>query len=163
MLRNKIVLLLGLLLAIPLYAQDLNVERPTRGGNPLDFPRRARRTPRPTPTKTPTQTPKPKDKKKDSAPKKTKDGKLIIEFTEGDIKNLIKEFSELLQKNFTYDDTIRGKVTLIGPKEVTKWEAKKVFETSLQMMGYTVIWGWPINKIVPVSRAKTQGNVRVIY
>lgn len=94
--------------------------------------------------------------------KKPKKGHVIIEFTEGSIQELIKHFSELLSKNFTYDESIKGKVTLIGPTEVTKWQARKIFESSLERMGYVVIWGWPINKIVPISQAKSRGNVPVI-
>ena len=95
--------------------------------------------------------------------KETEDGKILIEFQEGDIKQLIKLFAEVLHKNFTYDDALKGTVSLIGPKEVSKWEAKKIFEAALEAMGYTVIYGWPINKVVPLSQAKTEGNLPVLY
>ena len=93
--------------------------------------------------------------------KEPKKGNVIIEFSEGSIQELIKYFSELLGKNFTYEDSIKGTVSLIGPGEVSKWEAKKIFESALEQMGYAVIWGWPINKIVPISQAKNGGNVPV--
>ena len=93
---------------------------------------------------------------------KPKKGMVYIKFREGNIKEMVKEFSELLGKNFTYDDGIKGQVTLIGEQEVTKWQARKIFESALERMGYAVIWGWPINKIVPISQAKTSGNVPVI-
>jgi len=102
------------------------------------------------------------DKNTEEEPKVPAKGKIIIEFQEGNIKELIKEFSEILGKNFTYEDTIKGNITLIGPKEVTKWEARKIFEASLERMGYIVVWGWPINKIVPISKAKGHGNIPVI-
>jgi hypothetical protein len=104
---------------------------------------------------------KPLKKKKDSDSKIPAKGNVIIKFEEGNIKELINEFSELLGKNFTYDDSIRGNITIIGPSEVSKWEARKIFEAALERMGYAVVWGWPINKIIPVSRAKSSGNVPV--
>ena len=96
-------------------------------------------------------------------PKIPAKGKVIIDFQEGEIKTLIKIFSELLGKNFTYDETIKGSVSLIGEKEVTKAEAQRIFETSLEMMGYTVVYGWPVSKIVPISEVKNEGNLPVVY
>jgi type II secretory pathway component GspD/PulD (secretin) len=100
-------------------------------------------------------------KKENAQEKPLPEGMVRIDFKEGDIKELIKEFSEILGKNFAYEEAIKGKVTLIGPKEVSKWEARKLFEAALERMGYTVVWGWPINKIMPISKAKTEGNIPV--
>lgn len=159
--RRIILAILFLLISSGIFAQtqrpnplSLNRKTPLRPVQPVQNapvnPQNTQALPGRTPvaTITPENTPAP--------------GKVLIRFEEGDVKEMIKEFSEILGRNFTYDETLKGRVSLIGPKEVSKWEAKKIFEASLEMIGYSVVWGWPINKIVPVADAKAEGNVPVM-
>ncbi len=83
--------------------------------------------------------------------------KVIINFNEADIKVFIKFMSELTGKNYIVDDKVKGKVTVISPKEGSMEEAMKVFESTLQVYGYTLLSAGEVIKVIPTSEAKRQG------
>ena len=56
-----------------------------------------------------------------------------------DIAVLIKFISDLTGKNMVVDQRVAGKVTVISPDKITVAEAYKVFESVLEVYGYTAI------------------------
>ncbi|MCX5882582.1 MAG: type II secretion system protein GspD, partial [Deltaproteobacteria bacterium] len=83
-------------------------------------------------------------------------GLISIDFNNVDIAVLIKFISDLTGKNMVVDQRVTGKVTIISPDKITVAEAYKVFESVLEVYGYTAIESGGIVKIVPLSEARTR-------
>ena len=77
-----------------------------------------------------------------------------LDFKDVELTDLIQTVSELTGRNFVYDDTVRGKVTIISPERISLNEAYQLFLTVLNVKGYTVVPTGNTNKIVMVKDAK---------
>ncbi len=82
------------------------------------------------------------------------EGRITLDFKDVELTDLIQTISELTGENFLYDDTVKGKVTIISPGSMTLDEAYQLFHTVLNVKGYTVVPSGEINKIVPLKNAK---------
>lgn len=72
-----------------------------------------------------------------------------------DIKDVIKQISKATGKNFIIDDKIRGKVTIMSEKTMTKEEAYQAFLSALEVAGFTTVTGpGGIIKVVALADAK---------
>lgn len=69
---------------------------------------------------------------------------------DADIKDVIKQISKATGRNFIIDDKIRGKVTIISERPMTREEAYQTFLSALEVAGYTTVKG-PANVIKVVS------------
>ncbi|NOY53578.1 MAG: type II secretion system secretin GspD [Deltaproteobacteria bacterium] len=87
---------------------------------------------------------------------------ITMNFEDADIRILIKFISEITQKNFIIDDKVKGKVTIISPEKVTIPEAYNVFESILDLKGFTLIPAGQVIKIVPSSEAKQRGIQTIV-
>ncbi len=87
---------------------------------------------------------------------KTSKGYVTIDFDNVDIILFIKFISELTGKNFVVDKGVRGKVTIISPSKISVDEAYKVFESVLEVHGYTTVPSGDIIKIVPALHARSK-------
>jgi len=65
--------------------------------------------------------------------------RISIDFHEADIHAVIKFISELTGKNFVVDSKVKGKVTVISPTKITIEEAYRMFESILEVEGYTTV------------------------
>ena len=81
---------------------------------------------------------------------------VTIDFDNVDIGIFIKFISELTGKNFVVDKGVRGKVTIISPTKISVKEAYKVFESVLEVHGFTTVPAGNITKIVPALQARTK-------
>ncbi len=81
---------------------------------------------------------------------------VTIDFDDVDINLFIKFISELTGKNFVIDKGVRGKVTIISPTKITVDEAYKVFESVLEVNGFTAVPAGKIIKIVPAIEARSK-------
>ncbi len=81
---------------------------------------------------------------------------VTIDFDNVDIAVFIKFISELTGKNFVIDKAVRGKVTIISPTKISVEEAYKVFESVLDVHGYTTVPSGSIIKIVPAVEARSK-------
>ena len=84
-----------------------------------------------------------------------------IDFNNVDINVFIKFISELTGKNFVIDQRVKGKVTIISPAKISVNEAFRVFESVLEVHGYTTIKAGKIIKIVPSPDARSK-NVKTM-
>ncbi len=80
---------------------------------------------------------------------------VIMDFDGVDIRTFIKFISELTGKNFIVGDEVRGEVTILSPGSVTVDEAFRVFESVLEVNGYTIIPSGGLLKIVSAKTGKT--------
>ena len=79
-----------------------------------------------------------------------------IDFDNVDIHLLIKYISEVSGKNFVVDKAVQGNVTIVSPTKVTPEEAYRVFESVLEVYGFTIVEGDSVVKILPAARARSQ-------
>jgi general secretion pathway protein D len=79
-----------------------------------------------------------------------------IDFNNVDINLFIKFISELTSKNFVVDERVKGKVTIISPSRISIREAYKVFESVLEVHGYTPVEAGEVIKIVPSPDARSK-------
>jgi len=85
------------------------------------------------------------------------DALITMDFQDADLNVVIKFMGELTGKNFLMSDQVRGKVTIISPKKITVREAYKIFESVLEMNGYTAVPGDDAIKIIPSAVARQSG------
>ena len=84
------------------------------------------------------------------------DRMVSIDFNNVDLNVLIKFISELSGKNFVIDQRVKGKATIISPSKISVLEAYKVFESVLEVHGFTTIPAGKIIKIVPSPDARSK-------
>jgi len=84
---------------------------------------------------------------------------ITMDFDDVDIRVFIKFISELTGKNFIIDNKVKGKVTVLSPKSITLNEAYKVFESVLEVNGFTTVPSGDVIKIVPTISAR-QKNIQ---
>jgi general secretion pathway protein D len=80
--------------------------------------------------------------------------KISLDFKEIELPALIQTISELTGKNFIYDDSVKGKITVSSPVELTIDEVYNLFLAVLSTKGYTVVPSGKIHKVVPIKAAK---------
>lgn len=69
----------------------------------------------------------------------TEEELVYLNATDVDIKDMIKQISKATGTNFLLDDKIRGKITIISEKPMTKEMAYQAFLSALEVMGYTTV------------------------
>ena len=80
---------------------------------------------------------------------------VTLDFQDAEITEVIGVIAQATGKNFLYDDRVRGRVTVISPEPVSADEAYRVFESILQVKGFTTVPSpGGILKIVPLRDAK---------
>jgi general secretion pathway protein D len=82
-------------------------------------------------------------------------GKITMNFQDVDIAVLVKFISDITHRNFIVDEKVRGKVTIISPGKIGVDEAYLVFQSVLQVKGFTTVPAGSIIKIVATKEAKT--------
>jgi len=78
-----------------------------------------------------------------------------IDFNDVDLEVFVKFISELTGRNFVIDQRVKGKVTIISPTKISVDEAYKVFESVLEVHGYTTVDAGEVTKIIPSPYART--------
>ena len=81
---------------------------------------------------------------------------MTIDFNDVDINVFVKYISELTGKNFIIDRMVKGKVTVISPTRMTVEDAYRVFESVLEVHGFTTVPSGPVIKIVPSVEARSK-------
>ena len=81
---------------------------------------------------------------------------VTVDFEHVDIALFIKFISELTGKNFVVDEAVRGKVTIISPTKISVEEAYRVFESVLEVHGFTTVPAGSVVKIVRAREARSK-------
>ena len=79
---------------------------------------------------------------------------MTIDFDNVDIQVFIKFVSELTGRNFVIDDKVKGKVTVISPNKISVDEVYKVFESVLEIYGFTTVDAGDVTKVVLAQDAR---------
>ena len=78
-----------------------------------------------------------------------------MNFQDIDLDVLVKFISEITKRNFILDDRVKGKVTIISPNEISVDEAYAVFQSVLQVKGFTTVPSGAVLKVLPAQEAKS--------
>jgi general secretion pathway protein D len=98
-----------------------------------------------------------------SPAREKEDSRMIsIDFDNVDISLLIKFISELTGKNFLVDPNVKGKVTIISPSKISVDEAYRVFESVLEVHGFTTVPSGSVTKIVSSTEARSK-NIETLF
>ena len=82
---------------------------------------------------------------------------VTMDFDGMEIGMLVKFIADITKKNFIIDNNVTGKVSVVSPRKMTIDEAYKVFESILEVNGYTTVKTGNIIKVVKSSDAVTKG------
>lgn len=82
---------------------------------------------------------------------------VVLNMENTDIKILISTVADKTGKNFIVDPRVKGKVTVISHKAVTRDELYQIFLSILEVHGFAAVPGDNVIKIVPVVMAKQSG------
>ncbi len=86
-----------------------------------------------------------------------------IDFNNVDINVFIKFMSKLTGKNFVVDSKVKGNVTIISPTKISVNNAYKVFESVLDINGFSMVESGAVTKIIPTPTAKSDNlDTRVV-
>ena len=80
---------------------------------------------------------------------------VTLDFAEAELADVIETIARATNRNFIYDDRVRGRVTIVSPEPIPVEQAYAVFESVLQVKGFTTVTtpGGAI-KVVPIREAK---------
>ncbi|MEM7411910.1 MAG: type II secretion system secretin GspD [Myxococcota bacterium] len=80
---------------------------------------------------------------------------VTLDFADAELADVIETIARATNRNFIYDDRVRGRVTIVSPDPVPVDQAYAVFESVLQVKGFTTVTtpGGAI-KVVPIREAK---------
>ncbi len=101
--------------------------------------------------------PAPPPKKIETTKSKAREDFIALNFTNIEIGALIKVMSELTRKNFILDERVVGKVTLMTPTRISPAEAYQVFQSALEIKGFTAIEDGSVVRIIPSAQARQSG------
>ncbi len=79
-----------------------------------------------------------------------------IDFNNVDINVFVKFISELTGTNFIVDQRVKGNVTINSPGRISIDEAYQVFQSVLEIHGYTTVPSGEMVKIVPATDARSK-------
>lgn len=87
-------------------------------------------------------------------------GEVLFNFQRADIQAVVKTVSQMTGRNFILDPRVKGKVTIISAKPVSKGAAYQIFVSAIKAQGFTAVSspGGAV-KIVPVAEGKQNANV----
>ncbi|MGH8336788.1 MAG: secretin N-terminal domain-containing protein, partial [Gammaproteobacteria bacterium] len=80
---------------------------------------------------------------------------ITMDFQDVDISVLVKFISEITGKNFIIDEKVRGKITIISPSKISVDEAYLVFQSVLQVKGFTTVPSGAVIKIIATKEARS--------
>jgi len=80
---------------------------------------------------------------------------VTLNLNDVDINVFIQFVSELTGKNFIVDRRVRGNVTVIAPSRIPVSDMYRVFESVLQIHGFSAVAAGQVVKIVPLAEART--------
>ncbi len=79
-----------------------------------------------------------------------------LNFVAADIESVIKAVGHYTNINFVIDPRVKGTITLVSEKSISKTQAFALLASALRLQGYAVVSGDGYAKVVPEADAKLQ-------
>ena len=93
-----------------------------------------------------------------SASKDESANKGTLNFVDADIESVIAAVGDYTNTTFIIDPRVKGTVTLVSEKPLSKAQAFQLLASVLRLRGYTVVSGNGYSKVVPEADAKLQAG-----
>jgi general secretion pathway protein D len=81
-----------------------------------------------------------------------------LNFVDADIESVIAAVGDYTNTTFIIDPRVKGTLTLVSEKPLTKSQAFQLLTSVLRLRGYTVVTGNGYTKVVPEADAKLQAG-----
>jgi general secretion pathway protein D len=81
-----------------------------------------------------------------------------LNFVNADIESVVKAIGHYTGTTFLIDPRVKGQITLVSEKPLTKEQAFKLLTSNLRLQGFAVVTSDGFSKVVPESDAKLQGG-----
>lgn len=85
--------------------------------------------------------------------------KANFSFVNADIESVIKAIGDYANVTFIIDPRVKGTLSLVSEKPLSKAQAMQLLTSVLRMQGYAVVSANGYSKVVPEADAKLQGSV----
>jgi general secretion pathway protein D len=85
-----------------------------------------------------------------------------LNFVGADIESVIKAVGHYTNITFLIDPRVKGTITLVSEKSVTKSQAFSLLTSALRLQGYAIVSGDGYAKVVPEAEAKLQASPTVV-
>jgi general secretion pathway protein D len=85
-----------------------------------------------------------------------------LNFVGADIESVIKAVGHYTNITFLIDPRVKGTLTLVSEKSITKSQAFSLLASALRLQGYAIVSGDGYAKVVPEAEAKLQASPTVI-
>ncbi|HEY8888131.1 MAG TPA: type II secretion system secretin GspD [Gallionella sp.] len=93
-----------------------------------------------------------------SANRDTGANKGTLNFVDADIESVIAAVGDYTNTTFIIDPRVKGTLTLVSEKPLSKAQAFQLLASVLRLRGYTVVRGNGYSKVVPEADAKLQAS-----
>ena len=87
-------------------------------------------------------------------PAETQGNLVRIDFENVDLQAMVRFISKITGRNFILDDSVRGKVSIVTPDNVSVDQAYQIFLSVLNLKGFTAVQAGPAIKIIPTKDAR---------
>jgi general secretion pathway protein D len=85
-------------------------------------------------------------------------GGAALNFVNADVESVIKAVGHYTGMTFIIDPRVKGNLTLVSEKPLTKAQAFSLLTSQLRLQGYAVVTGDGFAKVVPEAEAKLQAT-----
>ena len=87
-------------------------------------------------------------------------GDVLLNFQAADIQAVVKAVSQMTGRNFLLDPRVKGQITIISAKPVSRGAAYQIFLSALKAQGFTAVDGpGGVVKVLPTGEAKQSADV----
>ena len=87
-------------------------------------------------------------------------GDVLLNFQAADIHAVVKAVSQMTGRNFLLDPRVKGQITIISAKPVSRGAAYQIFLSALKAQGFTAVDGpGGVVKVLPTGEAKQSAHV----
>ncbi len=88
-----------------------------------------------------------------------RNGHVLLNFENIDVRVLARMMSELTGKNILVDNNVSGKVTILSSREVTVNEAWEIFKAAMARYGFSIVNRNGTTMIMPSTAARSSGDI----
>ena len=97
------------------------------------------------------------NQKKEAAPAET----VMLNFVNADIDAVVRAIGQYTTRTFVIDPRVKGTLSLVTERPVTKQQAYEQLLSALRLQGFTIVQTGNVMRVVPEADAKLQGGTVV--
>ncbi|SAI71405.1 general secretion pathway protein D [Bordetella ansorpii] len=93
-----------------------------------------------------------------SAQAQQSDNRVSLNFVDTDIPAVLRALSVFTQRNFLVDPRVKGKITLVSERPVSRDQALSMLTGALRLQGFAIVDVDGVTRVVPEADGKLQGS-----